>query len=165
MPNYAIWWLLEAGDEKRFQEKIDELALAFDAPGFVPHITVASRIDELDFCQSFCRHIATSVPAFSSQTLSIHHDNVWNRALYLRAADSPPMKNAHSSCSAQLQRNDDAFYPHLSLLYVEPSDYKPACIDAVGDTLLTPFSIDRIAVFDTTHSVSEWHCVEECRLA
>lgn len=101
---YSLWLVPEGKELEELNNLVDELAKKFNAPLFIPHVTILGGIDlkEEDVIAK-TRQIAINQEAFDIELNEIKYEGAWNRALFIRGKDSPELTNLFKNSHAIFQ--------------------------------------------------------------
>lgn len=116
----ASLWLVPAEPARSvLRQRISELAVAHSAPGFEPHVTLASGDADDDALAPAVEELAATWPPLRLVAGPTDHGDERFKALFVRFADERIAALAEALCARLGWRFDrPALDPHLSLLYV-----------------------------------------------
>ena len=111
----AYWLLPEASARERLAKIISALAARFDAPHFIPHVTLFVAPD--DSC--LAAKVVSRIPRIeiTLTVTGISYSEKFTRTLFVRFAPSEPLQQLSDTLAALTHARRSAIDPHLSLLY------------------------------------------------
>lgn len=165
---YALWLLPGGEAGRQFALVIAHLARRYQAPGFEPHVTLASVAgDQRDAAAlgARCAQLAAQTAAVHVQPRGISSGDAFFRHLYTPLAPNHSLTRLRDALldEAELPISDrpgnetEPFAPHLSLLY-----RRAAQRDSDGyalytaDLPLAPFTLNRLALVQLAADPADW---------
>jgi 2'-5' RNA ligase len=109
------YWLLPAPPARDFfRQTIGRFAKECDAPLFEPHLTLAVGPDSAVAAQRILAGLAAE--PIELHPTGIHFTAKFTQTLFVRFNSTPELNELRNSFGLE-RRDDDAFDPHVSLLY------------------------------------------------
>jgi hypothetical protein len=167
----SYWLVPAAGDKERFEEIIRQLAAAFDAPVFEPHVTVYSGpLSPRDNPREVVAATAAETFELVLRSNGIAHSEPFTKTLFVEFAANEiltQLSEALKQRSAQSVQYE--LKPHLSLIY---APLAPAARSRLADEIVLPSTVrfDALkAILSSEHvrtreDVEAWRVVAESRL-
>jgi putative hydrolase of the HAD superfamily len=114
----SIWLVPAEPARSLLEQRIDELARRYDAPRFLPHITLfAGTTTGVEWRDRLAR-AAHGIPACSVQVIGVGHSDQLFKTAFLQIATSATLSALQRRVAAALGAADGyLFEPHLSLVY------------------------------------------------
>jgi 2'-5' RNA ligase len=161
---YSIWLMPTGNVRDELSKTISQLSHQYATPVFPPHVTLIGNLlggeKELS---SQTQQLAARIRAFEISLTTIDFLDEYFRCLFLRAAETPPLLEAHQMARALFHREQEPrFMPHLSLLYGHfDAETKQQIIQAIGRGFRKTFSATALHLFSTTGEPKDWYRVQE----
>ncbi len=160
-------WLLPGGDAAvQFALAIASLAEHYRAPGFEPHITLASvATDDLPALRARCAQLAADTRVLRAQPCGLAGEDSFFRHLYVPLAPTRSLTALRSALRAWPAPPDGerphagaaVFDPHLSLLYRDPARRDPGgYARCTAELPLAPFALNRLALVQLADDPMDW---------
>ena len=159
---FSVWLIPEDEQCCQLQSIISKLSDRFNAPDFIPHVTIyCGEVESLD-------KVKDVLDSFVQQALPITLDvkgmNATERlfqTLFVTFDENAALKDLYAKIANGLPHSgDDQLKAHLSLLYKDmPLEEKKALIDEI-DLSLSRIKFDKIDLIheEDADIVSSWHC-------
>lgn len=159
----TVLWLLPDSSESFFRKTIRECAVAFNAPFFVPHVTLG-RVpeDKTGSVSQLTLQVAKNSEEFLMKTQDLQcRDDPYQKLVTTLCSE----KNYHSFCDvadqyfgAEFSKRED---PHISLLYSHLScDTIINKTEAIKSSIPQMVDITEIAVVELLGRPEEWKIVQ-----
>ena len=169
MTSCMTWLVPAAGPVRdRLAEVIARLAAEHAAPGFAPHVTMASVVESsADAAARVLGRLVAGVPTFEVRLTAVGSEPEFFRSLFLRAEPDAILTALHEAAGRAWGLDPAPYRPHLSLLYSRlPEERKPATAGALGLALPVTIRIDAAEVWaDFRDDVTRWRRVARVDLA
>ncbi|GIX48170.1 MAG: hypothetical protein KatS3mg131_2381 [Candidatus Tectimicrobiota bacterium] len=162
------FWLIPAAQERAFFEAlIARLAHQYEAPIFVPHVTVyASESTPEDDAAAILAQALAGMPPLHLRVTGIGYSKAFTQTLFVRFAPCAALEALSARLRARLARPSPyVLQPHLSLLYKHlPAEEKrrlAATLTLPGPTVRfdTAAAIAAAAETRTRQDVERWQLV------
>jgi 2'-5' RNA ligase len=171
---YSLWIVPGGEAGEQLQSVVDELATAYDAPSFVPHITVVAGIEagraDLAAEQQKIAELAKCIGRFSITLGQCGYTGEEFRCLY-RFAEAPELADIYAKAREvypQVAGQHFAAMPHVSLLYGTgerfSSEAKANTVRRLDLKNLT-FEADSLDLYTTNAPIESWNRVESFPLS
>lgn len=161
---YSIWLVPAAHDKKYVKKIISNLATAYDAPKFSPHITLYSGIAR----HSLALDAVTGCKDMSKLTVhakAIRTSNYLWKTLYVEIRPTAKLRKLHLACKQRLSEHVRyEFAPHMSLIYKE-LERKTKNQITKDLRMKCTFSFDKVVLVRSSSKVSEWKDLASVRLS
>ena len=161
----ASLWLIPPGDlYAQLFGMVSALSDRFSTPRFQPHVTFLSSLPgSEDEIWSRSAQLAAILRPFDVYLTTLGYADDYFRALFITAAQTEPLMEAHSIAGRIFnQPSDEPYQPHLSLLYGQLADsVKEAIIAEIGRDFQRTFPVTRLYLVSTEGEPAEWHTLEE----
>lgn len=144
---------------------ISKLAEEYEAPVFIPHVTVLARIPAEDEAVLVARTeaLAKMLSPFELTFEGLDMEDIYFRALYLQAQSTKELTECHAQAVEIFDMEDsNAYRPHLSLLYGNyPAARKQETINILAAPLGSSFLVDRVHLYKTEGEAHAWRKMGE----
>ena len=160
---YSLWFMPQGEVCNRLTQILHRLSIRYEAPEFPPHVTLlGSCVGERDEMIRRSSLVAAALRPLTIRLGKIDFRDEYFRCVFVHAALTQPLRNAHQTACHQFGRqNEAAFMPHLSLLYANlPVNAKERLIAELGPRLDVQFKVRSLHLFHTHGAVKEWRLVE-----
>jgi hypothetical protein len=155
----SLWLVPDEPERERLARLIAGLARRFDAPPFPPHVTLLAGLrtregEAMRRGAEMCRALEPiHLRASRVETRPSHF-----RCLALRVEETLGLLTTRAQAAIAFDHpEEDAYEPHLSLLYAEPRfGAEAAALAEVKDAVPVRFGVDRLEVWRTSGPVAEW---------
>ncbi len=117
--HFSFWLVPSVADRRYWQQVIQDLATEFEAPVFIPHVTLQAG-DNIDSgnIEQLLITIAKETRALCLQIDAVSYDTQFTKTLFLQLVESPETNQlSHALAREGLGTGDYQFSPHISLLY------------------------------------------------
>ena len=162
-PNrYSIWVAPKGETGNALQQLIEDLAAEYDAPEFVPHMTLVADIypneSEVAALRERIASLAAKLTPFDITLTGYGYKDETFRCLYLLAdaPELPALYNEVKELFPQVATEHFVTMPHISVLYGNLDEAtKNGIIQAHPITPLT-FAVNSIDLYRTNNPVESW---------
>lgn len=154
---YVIWLLPKQDDEAYLTDKIEYLCQRYDAPKFVPHITVYGILDaDLTILEESVNYAIQKISPFIVRKIDLRQsDNVW-KSIYIEIESNQNLDSIYGRLKQRLSHYCDCqFAPHISLIYRKLDTLEKLKIISEIE-IKNEFVIDKIAILEFSENVKEW---------
>lgn len=162
---YHLFLLPQGELFRTLEHTIRELKERFNGVLFEPHITLLARIPEQgeEALVEKTRQLATTMKPFEVQLKEIGMEDVYFRALYLKAEPNELLQNFHKKAQTLFHVEDNGTYmPHLSLYYGNtPSAVKRTMVESLSLPEEITMTVDRVCLYRTEGEADAWVRVGE----
>lgn len=163
---YSLWLVPKGGVGMALQDLIGKLAGQYQAPKFVPHVTLVANVfadsGELEDLKVRVGLFAERMNQFTVELTNYAYLDEEFRSLYL-LAQSPELRLAYDQALQVFpQVRDEHFQkmPHLSVLYGDyPSETKEQIIES-SPWAGAEFVVESIDLYLTNNPVEDWRLVQ-----
>ncbi len=157
---FAVWLLPDMEDTKYLSGIIKNLSQRYDAPEFLPHITVYGLVDpSLEVLEECVRNsISDSKPFIVKKAGIDYSDDIW-KTIFVNIEPNSNLNTINEELASKLgQYTKYEFVPHISLIYKKIEDVeKKEIIDSLK--IKNEFIIDGIAIQKFSENVYEWKII------
>lgn len=154
-PRYALWLMPSGPAAREFARLIGELAAHYRAPGFAPHVTLASGTDRVALARAALA-ISNDTSVVTAQPCGVLGEAAYYRHLYIALTPCQSLTRLHRQ-AASAAGDQRPFQPHLSLLYRTPAARDKAGYQRLLDaTMLRPFPLSWIALIELAEHPDDW---------
>lgn len=165
---YTIWLMPSLEDATQLSPYIEAIAKPLNAPFFVPHITLLSRIEgDEKAVKNLCQQLAfRNQFKVSIQQLSGH--DAYFRCLFLELKKEHDILDIRQLAEQLFTHSSyPDFMPHLSLLYADISEEKRYQLiqNWTKKIDMLSISISKICLMKTLGEVQDWNILGEWKLA
>jgi 2'-5' RNA ligase len=155
----SLWLVPDEPERDRLAGLIADLARRFEASAFPPHVTLLSGLrtregEAIRRGAEMCRALEPiHLRASRIETRPSHF-----RCLALRVEETLGLLTTRAQAAISFDHpEEDAYEPHLTLLYAEPRlGAEAAALAEVKDAVPVRFGVNRLEVWRTTGPVTEW---------
>jgi 2'-5' RNA ligase len=167
---HSVWLMPRAEDEARLAAIIEELAVAFCAPRFRPHLTlVEDNAMDPARLSGLVADLGCGLPAFDAPINGIGASALYYRSLFARfAAEGPLLELKRRAIETIAPSPLVDFMPHVSLLYGAPdTPQKRDAVAAVEGRLAgSSVHFDSVAMVRSAQSIpiAEWRVAAQFAL-
>lgn len=142
-------WLIAREEDKPLHNVMEELAGRFEAPKFIPHLTMRAvqvPLDRVEEAKSVVRRIAHTFKPITLKVSGVGYADNLFQSLFLKFEESPELNDLYQTIERVLEEYGDySFEPHLSLLYKElPEEKKKRLIPTIQ--LPSTVTFDRLGI-------------------
>ncbi len=165
---YSIWLMPDIEDDVAYNDEIQTLAFGYEAPNFESHITVIGGVKEEERrIVEAIDSIAKDQRAFMVHFLGIETEDVWNRAVYLRARKDEELQSLHERTAQSLGIEPSPDYmPHMSMVYGDfDANQKAEMIQRLGISWSRDCLMSSLALFRTDGHPKKWKRVHEVKFS
>lgn len=115
----CIWLLPEVEVSAYLQQQIDDLARTYQAPHFIPHMTVfCGETSDLDAVKAIVKQVSTTQAPLEMRYRDIGATALFYKTTFLQFEPNQALTELNQELHSKLDPNSDyKLYPHLSLLY------------------------------------------------
>lgn len=165
---FAIWLSPAQPFYLSLQKQIIQLANLYDAPVFMPHMTIfVGNSDNLDNVKEiFTKTLINFKPLLATASGIEHSDNYF-KTLYVQFTNNELLKKLNKQLHSLDSNSDYTFNPHLSLLYKNLSQQTKQQLANEIWTTIEPkiISFDKIQLLsvsdeETKEAVEKWKIIE-----
>ena len=162
---YAVWFTFDKNDETYFSKIISELSKKYDAPVFLPHITVYGlvdvKIDKLD--RMVTESIKEEKPFRVEKKAISHSDNFW-KTVFVQLTPNEHLTRINKKLEKTLGRfSNYEFKPHTSLIYKKLSvDQREKITKSIN--VKNSFAVSGMRIQEFSENILEWKIVSEYEL-
>lgn len=164
---YSLWIVPKNEELGQIQQFVNELADRFNAPRFVPHLTLVANIlinseEEYQKASEQAAKLADSVRPFDVQFNGLSYADEEFRCLFLTAEQTDTIDGAYEAATTYFPQVADEHFramPHMSVLYGHyPSDKKEEVIREYADSPLLSirFPVTSFDLFLTNSPIESW---------
>jgi 2'-5' RNA ligase len=139
-------WLKPSGKAYDILVKtIAELSKTYQGPFFKPHVTLLGSLPGTEVEISVrSSQLGTSLQPFDIQLTEPGYGDQYFQCVFLKAQETPAMRNAHELARRLFVKDTSPFMPHLSLLYGHYSiELQDKIAAALPETLRLSFTVDK----------------------
>ncbi len=162
---YSIWIVPKGEVGERLQKLITDLAERFDAPAFVPHMTLVANIfakdDELDAVRHNIADFVKRIKPLKITLTSYGYKDEEFRCLYLLAEGNGVVElyRTANEVFPQVAREHFAALPHISVLYGSHDEATKK--EIIAENAITPltFTLDSCDLYFTNNPVESWKLI------
>lgn len=158
---YAIWLLFNKDDNESIGKIIDQLAKKYNAPKFLPHITIYGLVDEkLPMIKKIVKESIDGIsPVLVNTSKLDHSDNIW-KTVFIKLQQSSKLLQINYILSKQLSKYAPyIFEPHVSLIYKNlDRTIREKIVSEIQ--VNKEFTIDKIGLLEYSPNVQEWKIVD-----
>ncbi len=161
----SLWLTPIEKDGTYLQNLINELASAYQAPVFLPHVTLYSPADlEKDELVELITHIAQSVePLFVTSHGLNHTNNIWE-TIFIKLKRSLELSELNKQIVNGIP--DPApyeFLPHINLIYKQMERKRREYIIR-NLAVRNSYTMDKITAMKTGPDVEQWEKIVEVHI-
>ena len=166
---FVLWLLPQSDQGQAFEDLINDLAVRFRSPAFLPHVTLLPlATHDRSIAENIVSTLAATMSSFSVQIAGIETEPDYFRFLTLRLANDPALVELHRQACRLAALPVTTFKPHISLMYhcenaALQSSAREYCMmqPALARTLADNIVLNRLALVDISAEVSQWQVLEE----
>lgn len=161
----AIWLLPDKEDSRYLSRIIKTLGKKYDAPFFVPHLSVYTNLKiEIEKAKKVINDVTKSIKPFDVETNRINFtkDNIW-KSLFLEIHINKELMMIYQSLRRRfLPYTDYQFRPHISLMYkLIPIEEKKRIIDTLK--INKTFTMEALAINYEEEGFENWKLISPRR--
>ena len=157
---YSIWLMPIENDRNHLNRIIKSLAKNYDSIIFEPHCTLFSPCFEVEAAKSILNQL--DIKQFETNVNRIDQSYSVRKTIFFELESDPRLILLNYLLGQAISEKYN-FEPHLSLIYKKISKIERIRI-IQSIPLIPKICFDRIAIVNTTGSVSEWTCEYEIQL-
>jgi 2'-5' RNA ligase len=164
---YSLWLMPEGQIALRLHELIAKFSREYSTPRFEPHVTL---IGELDMAEAALltrvKDLASKTPPFDVRFNKVEYLDRYFQCVFIKAEKTRDLMKAHScACAVFGLKKDQAYMPHLSLIYGHLTpQVKYSIVQAAGGSVDFQFCAEEIYLYYTGGMPADWHCVSSVAL-
>lgn len=159
---YSIWFVPNKNSDlyERLDSIVRDLAAKYNAPYFVPHISIITNIEDTkEGIISKTEQLAQSLNSFEFTLDEIDYTDYYFQTLVVRVKFSPVLSEANKLARKIFNKHSDTlFVPHISLIYkdgMDESDKKKIQTE-LNDLVGTIWQQASVSVYTSTEDISHW---------
>ena len=116
---FAVWLAPQDNDKEYLQNIVNDLAVKYNAPKFIPHLTIlGDTIIELEDLKKAIDNTFLSVKPFKIKTTKISQSDIFFKTLFAEFEKNDLLTKIFSDLEKNLpEKTEYIFNPHISLLY------------------------------------------------
>lgn len=166
---FSVWIIPEVKDREYLQNIINNLAIKYNSPVFIPHMTLSGdirlSIDEIEFA---VEEIFKNTKPFKIKKTRVNQSELFFKTVFIEFELDKNLKNLYSLLSGKIRKDDlFAFKPHISLIYkFMPEEEKLKIIEKLH--IKNEFTIGSVMVNkmdpDNYQNVKAWKIVYSKKL-
>lgn len=154
---YSIWLIPGEKDQNYLSQIIESLADNYGAPGFDPHVTLFSSIQDIELAKTIISQI--NYKPFQLKISGLNQsENIW-KTIFLELEIDSHLTLLNYIFDKAFNIEYD-FKPHISLIYKKMVAQTKESI-MLSLELKNTYLINGIAIVDTTGPVKTWNKVHE----
>lgn len=162
---FAVWLLPTNEDVSYLSEIVKKLSKAYDAPEFLPHITVYGLVNtDSRVIKDAVRKSITNLKPFMVRTAGISYsDYIW-KSVFINIELNSDLVLINEKLSHKLAKYSTyEFSPHISLIYKNMDEFeKKKLIEGIEQK--NQLVIDKIAILKFSENIHQWKIVETLKL-
>ncbi len=155
-------WLMPTGQAyQKFSNLIKKLAEEYNAPVFIPHVTLLGDfMQPEEECIKLTKQLVSGQKPFTIEMEQIDYEDYFFRTLFVRAKKTPELLFLNTRAKEIFQMNGALEYmPHLSLLYgTFPIEIKEKIIREIGRDQSIKFEINSVHLLKGGE-IEDWRIV------
>ena len=162
---YAIWLLFDKIDTKYFENIIKKFSEEFNAPIFVPHITVYGILNlDIELIKKRVKNSIQGIEPFFIEKLTIREsDDIW-KTLFVDIKINQELSIINNKLKLEFTKlSEFKFVPHISLLY-KKINKENRILNIKKLKIKNEFLINKIAVLKFSNNVNKWKVIETIKL-
>lgn len=163
---YSIWLAPKGNSGRALQDLIDKLAGEYQAPRFIPHVTLVAEIfadaDEVEDLKARVGQCAERMNRFVVQLTEYGYLEEEFRSLYLlaRSPEFPSVYEQASQVFPQVNHEHFRKMPHLSVLYGHYSSETKKQTIYSNPLPTIEFAVESLDLYMTNNPVEDWRLVQ-----
>lgn len=166
---YSVWFTPEPEQAQVFIDLITDLAIQYQAPLFVPHVTLAADLTaSLPEILAQTQHLAAQLSPFEIMLSEPSTGETYFQCVFLKATLSEELGQARRAAAEVYQQPQlaDSFMPHLSLLYGMFDDTVKTLVREVVVSRLSSakFTVNNVVVYTAQPDPQSWQEVGKFNL-
>ena len=165
--HYSVWLCPDDPPTESIRSTIDQLALRHASLPFEPHMTVCSGLtDEQEEIESKLIDFAGISKPLFLYGVKFSYRPMFYQSLFIELKLDGTLKRFHKDALQALgQTPAKDFYPHMSLAYIDPSEFEPTVeISRLNKHLLLKTRYNRLKLMETSGYQKDWKEVIEVEL-
>lgn len=154
----SLWLVPEGAAAARLTGCIEGLAHARGTPGFAPHVTLLGGVlrPEPDVRRA-CAALARTLRPLSIRLGPVEARDDYFRRVFVRVAETGPLRRARAAAGRTLGVVDGDFMPHLSLVYGKLAGARmAAALREASAVSGRAFVARRLELWRTVGEVRQW---------
>ena len=159
---YAIWLTFCNDDKEYLSQIIKDLAQRYDAPIFLPHITVYGLVRvNVKLLEEFVKCGIESCNQFSVKTSNISYSSDMWKTVFIEIKRSSPLFKINTRLQENLQKYATyKFSPHISLIYKNMKNSEK--IKIIKELKIkNKFMINEIAIMKFSQDAAKWKIMKK----
>lgn len=172
---YSLWITPTGSKGRRLQNIVDTLADRYDAPHFIPHITIVANIfieTPAQYSELYKKasHFASSIAPFELSLDRFGYTDEEFRSLFLLVQPSTALEDVYAAAGIHFSQVENEHFrtmPHLSILYGEfDNSIKRKIInDPKTQTIAhMTFLVDAFDLYLTNSPIESWQQKDRFKL-
>jgi 2'-5' RNA ligase len=165
--NKFSFWLIPAAEEQTyFQEIIDLLAQNYDAPTFMPHVTIYSGEYELaESVESIIEQATFNIKSFSLKIDKLSYTEEFTKSLFVQFQQNSTLSQISETIrSSSKIPSTFTLNPHLSLIYQHFNEETKQQLITKMSLPKSEILFNQIRVISTSNTVETREDVESWQL-
>lgn len=129
---YSLWLVPQKDDEIYLSKIVNQLSEKYEAPTFVPHLTILGDIEiDLENLKKIVDQTFRKVKPFAVNITAVKFTENFRKTLFIEFEINNTLKNLFNELSEKTdKRSITTFTPHLSLIYkIMPNNDKEKIIN------------------------------------
>ena len=143
----AVWLVPQDNDKEYLQKIVNDLGEKYNAPLFVPHLTILgdTLIELKDLKQAIDKAFENIKPITIKKT-QISQSNIFFKTVFIELEENEMLASVFENLKNNLpEKTDYVFKPHISLLYkIMPEEEKIKIVKNLN--IKSEFIIDKVVV-------------------
>lgn len=165
--SYSLWLRPDQAQINEITRIISELSHRFNSTPFPPHITLLPSISiDTATITKACENIIDKHPAFNIALERVEYTENYYKNLYILAKLEQPLINLYKDAKYLIKhKTQETFMPHVSLYYGVLNEKKQQALkEEFEEHVPKIFRCQRLDLYCTTNTESEWHLLESFNL-
>jgi 2'-5' RNA ligase len=164
---YSVWLMLAQPSQEQFRTVVADLAKAYDAPLFDPHVTLFVGFEGEREGREILASLAAAARPIMLNPVGLRSTELFHKTLFVQFESNAAAESIRAGCeSMSLKPSDYSLDPHLSLIYQHLTDDQKQTLQQQVQIPAGPYHFDRIQLIEFRlpfglDTVKDCKCVAE----
>ncbi len=154
---FSIWLCPVNNDSIHISEIISNLSTQYDAPVFIPHVTIFSPVTcDLRTLDDLMKNIVVDIKPLCVNVKNLEHSNFLWKTVFINLEINDSLEFVFNKLNSKLSKfSSYDFLPHISLIYKSlDSQIRQKIIGTCS--VKNSFCFDKISIISSSENVSDW---------
>ena len=159
---FAVWFLFGKEDTRYLEHIIKDLAVQYNSPFFMPHMTAYGLVDSnLETLDNLILESIKDVKPFLVEKNSISYSDDFWKTLFIEIKQNLHLNSINEKLKNGLSKfSNYEFLPHISVIYKKMTENEQKFI-AQNINIKNDFLVSKIVIHEFSNNVEDWKIVKE----